>query len=338
MSIYIRDQIILAVYVDDILVAGPSIHSCNAVITELSHQIEVVNKGEVKSFLGLKVVRNHQMHSISISQPGYIDRLLAKFNMTNAKSASMPFEPGTKLRMATLNDKLCNIELYQELTGSLNHLAVFSRPDITFTVSKLSKYNADPTTVHFKAALHVLQYLKSTRNYCLVYYRSTTVPIIDILGFSDSDFTSDEDDRKSYTGYVFLICGGAVSWSTHKQSTVALSSMEAEYMALSDAAREALARKQLFCELQIPSGQQPVTILSDSQSALDISENPAKYRQAKHIDVRYHAIRHYIHDYKIKVDYIPTEHQPADLFTKALGPMKHQRFCQLIGLQNSYDT
>jgi len=180
------------------------------------------------------------MHSISISQPGYIDRLLAKFNMTNAKSASMPFEPGTKLRMATLNDKLCNIELYQELTGSLNHLAVFSRPDITFAVSKLSKYNADPTTVHFKAALHVLQYLKSTRNYCLVYYRSTTVPIIDILGFSDSDFTSDEDDRKSYTGYVFLICGGAVSWSTHKQSTVALSSMEAEYMALSDAAREAL--------------------------------------------------------------------------------------------------
>ena len=114
--------------------------------------------------------------------------------------------------------------------------------------------------------------------------------------------------------------------------------MESEYMALSDAAREALTRKQLFCELQIPSVQQPITILSDSQSALDISENPARYRQAKHIDIRYHAIRHYIHDLKINVDYIPSEHQPADLFTKALGPMKHQRFCQLIGLQNSYDT
>ena len=336
-SVYIRDQIILAVYVDDILIAGPSIRSCNAVITELSQHIEVVNKGEVNSFLGFKVVRNRQMHSISISQPGYIDRLLAKFNMTNAKSASTPFEPGTKLRMATPDDKLCNLELYQELTGSLNHLAVFSRPDITFAVSKLSKYNANPTTTHFKAALHVLRYLKGTRNYCIIYYRSTTVPIIDILGFSDSDFASDEDDRKSYTGYIFLICGGAVSWSTHKQSTVALSSMEAEYMALSDAAREALARKQLFCELQIPSGLKPITILSDSQSALDISENPARYRQAKHIDVRYHAIRHYIHDLKIEVDYSPSEHQPADLFTKALGPTKHQRFCHLIGLRNSYD-
>ena len=154
----------------------------------------------------------------------------------------------------------------------------------------------------------------------------------------DSDFASDEDDRKSYTGYVFLICGGAVSWSTHKQHTVALSSMEAEYMALSDAAHEALARKQFFCELQIPSGLKPITMLSDSQSALDISENPAKYRQAKHIDIRYHAIRHYIHDAKIQVDYIPSEHQPADLFTKALESTKHQRFCRTIGLRNSYEA
>ena len=113
--------------------------------------------------------------------------------------------------------------------------------------------------------------------------------------------------------------------------------MEAEYMALSDAAREALARKQLFYELRLPSGQKPVTLLSDSQSALDISENPARYRQAKHIDIRYHAIRHYIHDRKIEVDYIPSEHQPADLFTKALGPTKHARFARAIGLRNSYE-
>jgi hypothetical protein len=114
--------------------------------------------------------------------------------------------------------------------------------------------------------------------------------------------------------------------------------MEAEYMALSDAARESLARKQFFHELRLPSGEKPVTLLSDSQSALDISENPAKYRQAKHIDIRYHAIRHYIHDGKIEVDYIPSERQPADLFTKALGPTKHQQFCHTIGLCNSYEA
>src|SRR5436305_2981501 len=102
--------------------------------------------------------------------------------------------------------------------------------------------------------------------------------------------------------------------------------------------REALARKQFFHELRLPSGEKPVTLLSDSQSALDISENPAKYRQAKHIDIRYHAIRHYIHDGKIEVDYIPSERQPADLFTKALGPTKHQQFCHTICLRNSYEA
>ena len=97
----------------------------------------------------------------------------------------------------------------------------FSRLDIVFAVSKLSKYNANPTTTHFKAGLHVLRYLKVTRHYCIVYKRSTNVPILDIIGYADSDFVSDEDNRKSYTGYVFLINGGAVSWFIHKQSTVA---------------------------------------------------------------------------------------------------------------------
>jgi reverse transcriptase-like protein/integrase-like protein/Pol polyprotein/LTR polyprotein gag-polypeptide-like protein len=337
-NIYVRGDTILVVYVDDMLIAGTQIASCNAVASELARKIEIVNKGEVKTFLGLNVTRNYPQHSISISQPGYIDRLLIRFNMTNARPASTPFESGTKLRFATTNDALCDIKLYQELTGSLNHLAVYSRPDIAFAVSKLSKFNSNPTTTHFKAALHVLRYLKSTRNYCIRYQQSSTVSITDIIGYSDADHASDEDDRKSYTGYVFIIYGGAVSWSTHKQHTVAFSSMESEYMALSDASREALARKQLFEELQIPAGSRPVPILTDSQTAMEISDNPAKYRQAKHIDVRYHAVRHYIHDGKIEVDYVPSAHQPADIFTKALDVTKHQRFTRLIGLCNSYEA
>ena len=337
-SIYVRGDTILIVYVDDILIAGSSLSSCNSVASEIAQKVEIVNKGEIRSFLGLNVVRNYPQHAISISQPGYIDRLLAKYNMTNAKSASTPFERGTKLSLATSDDSLCNQKLYQELMGSLNHLAVFSRPDITFAVSKLSKFNGNPTMTHFKTALHVLRYLKSTRNYCIVYKRSPTVPITDVIGYSDADFASDEDDRKSYTGYVFIINGGPVSWSTHKQHTVALSSMEAEYMALSDAAREAIARKQLFEELRVPSASRPIPLLTDSQTALEISDNPTRHRQAKHIDVRYHAVRHYIHDGKIQIDYVPSTHQPADIFTKALETTKHKRFCQMIGLCNSYEA
>jgi hypothetical protein len=148
---------------------------------------------------------------ISISQPGYIDRLLVKYNMTNTKSTSMPFENGTKLKLATANDYLCNIKLYQELMSSLNYLSVYSWLDIIFTISKLSKYNSNLMTTHFKAALHVLQYLKSTHNYCIIYHKSMKVPIIDGVGYSDSDFSSDKDDRKSYTGYVFIINGSTIS-------------------------------------------------------------------------------------------------------------------------------
>ena len=337
-SIYIRGNIIMGVYVDDILICSLSISSCNSVVSELAQKIEVVNKGEVRSFLDISVTRNYPQHALSISQSGYIDHLFAKYNMMNAKTASTPFEKGMKLKSATVHDTLCNLKIYQELTGSLNHLAVFTRPDIAFAVSKLSKFNANPTSTHFKAALHVLRYLKSTRNYCIVYRRSSTVPITDIIGYSDADFASDEDDRKSYTGYVFIVNGGAIIWSTHKQHTVAFSSMESEYMALSDAAREAIARKQFFQELKIPSAIRPVPLLTDSQTALEISDNPAKYRQAKHIDVRYHAVRHYIHDGKIQIDYIPSAYQPADIFTKALETTKHQRFCRMIGLRNSYEA
>ena len=109
-------------------------------------------------------------------------------------------------------------------------------------------------------------------------------------------------------------------------------------MALSDAAREALARRQLFEELRIPSVSKPVTILTDSQTALDISENPTNYRQVKHIDIRYYVIRHYIRDRKIEIDYISSNYQPADIFTKALGHSKHHRFCQMIGLRNSFEA
>src|SRR5579859_4298573 len=114
--------------------------------------------------------------------------------------------------------------------------------------------------------------------------------------------------------------------------------MESEYMALSDATREAIARKQFFQELQIPSAIRSIPLLTDSQTALEILNNPAKYRQAKHIDVRYHAVRHYIHDGKIQIDYIPSAHQPADIFTKALETTKHWRFCRMISLCNSYEA
>ena len=151
--VYTRGNIIIEVYVDDIQIAGPDEASCREVYLELSRHFKVQDKGPVQSFLGVNIMRNWEKHSISINQPGLIDQILARFNMVNAKVAKTPLEFGVHLFKATPNDRMCDIKLYQELVSSLNHLAVFTRPDIAFSVSMLSQFNSNPTQTHWKAAL-----------------------------------------------------------------------------------------------------------------------------------------------------------------------------------------
>ena len=289
--IYIRDDILLEVYIDDINIVDPTKDKCNAIFLELSKHLKIQDKDPVKSFLGLNIIRNWHKHLIAINQDGYIDRLVAEFGLTNAKTADTPLHPSLPLVPAIPGDKICNILYYQKLTGSLNHLAVYTRPDIAFAVSKLAQFNSNPTFTHLKAALRVLRYLKGTRNLCIVYRKQDHS--IAIIGYSDADWGSDPSDRKSYIGYIFIVNDSPVTWTSHKQTTVALSSMEAEYMALSDAAREAIARLQFFQELEISSA--PILILSDSETVIDLADGTAiNHRKAKHIDIRYHAVRHYL--------------------------------------------
>ena len=129
--------------------------------------------------------------------------------MTNTKSTSISFEPGCELLNITLEDKLCDPTLYQELTGSLNHLAVFSRPDIAFSVSKLSRFNNNSMIAYYKIGQYVFRYLKDIRNYCII-YRKSSIPII-TLDYSDADHGSDKNDRISYTGYLFTVNEGLIS-------------------------------------------------------------------------------------------------------------------------------
>ena len=331
--IYKRGDIILGVYVDDIKIVGPSKEACDAVFKELAQHVKAEYKGPIKSFLGINVIRNWDQHLIAINQGVYIDTLVNNFGLSTAKTTNTPLDKTLPLLYASSQDKMCNAKYYQRVTGSLNHLAVYSRPDIAFAVSKLSQFNSQPTALHLNAALHVIRCLKGTRNLCLVYKRQEEKEII--KGYSDADWGSDSNDRKSYTGYIFMIHGGPVTWTSHKQTTIAHSTMEAEYMALSDAAREAISRAQFFQEFNLLVS--PVRILTDSQTALDVASGTAiNYRKVKHIDIRYHAIRHSIHEDKIVVEYIPTEYQTADICTKALGPQLHHRLIGLMGMRNSY--
>ena len=156
------------------------------------------DKGSVSSFLGLNIIRTPDY--IAINQTGYIDRMLERFQMINCKTAKTPLNPSLPLRKATPTDKRMDQNSYQELTGSLNHAAVFSRPDIAYAASKLSQFNSDPTEIHMKTARHVLRYLKGTRDYCIVYGNSQNVEIppmnddednglhgVFIIGYADAD-------------------------------------------------------------------------------------------------------------------------------------------------------
>lgn len=157
-----------------------------------------------------------------------------------------------------------------------------------------------------KAARHVLRYLKGTHNFSITYGHSQELRV---LGVSDANWGGDKNDCKSTTGYLYMGSNDTVSWTSLKQSTVATSTMETEYIAPSDAAREAIARSQ-------PCGE--FLLKLPPMISLDISDDPKYYRRAKYIDIRYHSIRHAIHSDQISINYIPSTENPADVLTKAL--------------------
>jgi hypothetical protein len=150
----------------------------------------------------------------------------------------------------------------------------------------------------------------------------------------DADWGSDVNDRKSTSGYAFTLAGGAISWSSKKQSAVALSSTEAEYIAGAHAAKEAIWLGRLFNGLQQPSTF-PIPLYIDNQSAIAIARNPEFHDRTKHIDIRYHFLRHKVESGELVLDYLPTADQPADILTKGLAREKHDKFAEALGLRDA---
>ena len=167
--IYIRHDIIMKVYVDDINIIDPIIVKCEAVYKELVQYMKVESKGSIKSFLGIDIIRNWDQHLIALNQDAYIDYLISKFGLIDVHIIPTSLDKTLSLLKAVSGEKMCNPEYYQHLTGSLNHLAIFTRPDIAFTTSKLAQFNSNPMTIYLITTLHVLRYLKGTRNLSIIY-------------------------------------------------------------------------------------------------------------------------------------------------------------------------
>ncbi|KYM95345.1 Copia protein [Cyphomyrmex costatus] len=246
--------------------------------------------------------------------------------MTDCKPASTPMVGSVRLDTEDSED-LESMVPYRELVGSLLYLAVSTRPDIAHVVSALGQFNCNHKTKHWIAAKHVLRYLKGTMNFSLSFKRTQK----DLIGYVDADWGNCRVDRRSYTGIVFIFAGGAISWESRKQRTVALSSTEAEYMGLTDAAKEAVYLITFLTELGLET-MAKITLFNDNQGAKHLAHNPVYHGRSKHIDIRYNYIREVLQTQPIRLDYLPTEQMLADILTKGLPKGKHEFCVNKLGL------
>lgn len=217
---------------------------------------------------------------------------------------------------------------YRSIIGSLRYL-VNTRPDIAYYVGIVSRFMEAPGKQHWAAVKQILRYVQGTKSYGCVYKSGGKE---EIVGYSDSDLAGDVVDRKSTTGTVFFLGSSVVSWASQKQNIVALSSCEAEYVAASTGACQAIWLSRLLGEI---TGKDPqkVKLLVDNKSVIALSRNPVHHERSKHIDTRFHFIRGCIEEGKVDVDHVRTEGQLADILTKSLGRVKFIDLRQLLGVK-----
>ena len=318
------ETVIVAVYVDDILVATENERTMSEIKRQISERFEIKDLGVLKSFLGVqvKVMKNE----IFIGQSGYTRNILEKFEMSEAKPISTPVDISAKVKQA--NSHPVDAKLYQSAVGKLLYLSNWTRPDITFAVNSVAKFNNSPTEDHWIAVKRILRYLKGTTECGITY---STSDDNNPTGHCDADWAGDVGDRKSTSGYVFTLSGAPVSWRSKKQQCVALSSAEAEYIALSSAAQEAVWLRLLMEDLDGKT-ETPMTLFDDSQSAIAMTKNPQFHGRAKHIEIKYHFIREHVEKGTVKLLYCPTDDMLADILTKGLGKEKHLKFKERMNI------
>ena len=250
--------------------------------------------------------------------------------MQNCNPSATP-EEMSRLSKPQQDEEQVDLKLYQSIVGSLIYAAISTRPDISHAVNMISRYLANPGPAHLVAAKRILRYIKGTTNIGLTFDGNNTT--VSIIGYADADWAGDYDERKSTTGYIVMIGNCMVSWASKKQSTVSLSSAEAEYMAISSSLQEIKWIRQLLNELYIVNQGEPSVLNIDNQAAITISQNDVDHSRTKHIDIRHHFIRDSIKNKEVQVKWISTHGQLADIFTK---PLMKVRFNYLRNILFQY--
>ncbi|KAG6480984.1 hypothetical protein ZIOFF_057575 [Zingiber officinale] len=320
-------NILVGVYVDDLIVTGSITEEINKFKQQMMMEFEMSNLGLLSYYLGIEV--EQQKNRILHRQSTYAKKILSQFKMENCNAIKHPMEPKTQLHK-DLEGTPVDATEYRHIIGCLRYL-LHTRPDLSYSIGMTRRYMERPAITHHKVVKQILKYLKGTIHFGLVYMKGPQK--ISIFGYSDNDLASDLDGRKSISGMTFYFNESLVSWNSQKQKTVALSSCEAEFMATTTAAYHALWLRSLANEL---TGVEPkmVTLFVDNKSAIALMKNPVFHGRSKHIDTRFHFIREFIEKGQIVAEFVYTGEQRADVLTKALPGVKLDTMQQLLSVRD----
>ncbi|PKA46730.1 Retrovirus-related Pol polyprotein from transposon TNT 1-94 [Apostasia shenzhenica] len=320
-----NEILIVCVYVDDIIYTGSSQVLMKEFKYKMMQEFEMTNLGSLHYFLGLQILQTSD--GIFLSQEKYALNLLKRFNMKNCKTFSTPMNANEKLALTDGTAKT-DEKVYRSLVGGLMYLT-HTRPDILFSVSLISRFMHKPSVHHFGAARRILRYVRATTNYEIWYKQ---VSNFKLTCFTDSDWAGSIDDRKSTSDFLCNLGSGAISWSSKKQGTTALSSSEAEYISACSTTCQAIWMRRILEDLHQPQTK-ATDIYCDNKATIFMAKNPVFHGRTKHIELRHHFIRSAVAEGVIELKYISTNDQIADGFTKALSSMKFFKFREDLGVQ-----
>jgi hypothetical protein len=323
----------LLFHVDDALVKG-SDESVKEAIRTLAGHFDIRELGDARVFLGIQIEREG-LGPITLHQGGFVTRLLHAQGMADCMPKPTPISPGTILVKEV--EPLKDMTSYRSIVGSLNYLAVNTRPDLSHLVSILSKFMQWPTEDHMKAAKHAIRYLKGSQDLGLVCNPSPDKDLgngmhCTLQLYADADFAGDTESRKSTTGVLMLCCGCPVLWMSRLQSIVATSTTEAEFIAAAIGVQEALWARELMAD--ITGSIMPFDYYGDNEATLSLIKNltAGVSGRSKHIDVKYKFLRDRYVRGDINVQYVPTTEQLADCLTKAMTGTGVKNAREKIGL------
>lgn len=327
----------LVLYVDDILLATNDKGLLHEVKQFLSKNFDMKDMGEASYVIGIKIHRDRFKGILGLSQETYINKVLERFRMKNCSPSVSPIVKGDRFNLdqCPKNDlereQMKNIP-YASAVGSLMYAQVCTRPDIAFAVGMLGRYQSNPGIDHWKAAKKVMRYLQGTKDYKLMYRRTSN---LEVVGYSDSDFAGCVDSRKSTSGYIFILASGAISWRSVKQTMTATSTMEAEFISCFEATSHGVWLKSFISGLRVmDSISRPLSIYCDNSAAVFMAKNNKSGSRSKHIDIKYLAIRERVKEKKVVIEHISTELMIADPLTKGMPPLKFKDHVMNMGLSS----